>query len=93
MRVTDQEAVYEIFSDPAVMRYWGSPPLKDADEAVEFIEENRKSFASRTLFGWSVVLPRHRSTIQVLEISNKLSASLVFASFWTKERPGHLIGS
>lgn len=35
----DVEALYTIFSNPEVMRYWSSPPLPDRDAATELWRE------------------------------------------------------
>ena len=28
----DESAIYDIYSDPKVIRYWGEPPMKSGDE-------------------------------------------------------------
>jgi ribosomal-protein-alanine N-acetyltransferase len=50
----DVAALFEIFGDPDVMRYWSSPPLEDVDAARVLFEEIRRHFAARTLFQWGV---------------------------------------
>ncbi|MCB1055925.1 MAG: GNAT family N-acetyltransferase, partial [Acidobacteria bacterium] len=37
----DASALYAIFSDPAVMRYWSSPPWTRIEQAHEMIAEDR----------------------------------------------------
>ena len=37
LRTNDAQAYFAIFSDPAVMRYWSSPPLVDVDAAEQKI--------------------------------------------------------
>lgn len=50
----DVPALFEIFGDPEVMRYWSSPPLKDIEAARELLDDIRQHFAARTLFQWGV---------------------------------------
>jgi RimJ/RimL family protein N-acetyltransferase len=37
----DAEALFSVFSDPEVMRYWATPPWQGAHEAVARIENDR----------------------------------------------------
>ena len=50
----DVPALYEIFSDAAVTRYWSSPPLPHAAAAAALLAEIRRGFAERTLFQWGI---------------------------------------
>jgi ribosomal-protein-alanine N-acetyltransferase len=50
----DVPALYEIFSEPEVTRYWSSPPLPDLAAAEALLAEIREAFARRTLFQWGV---------------------------------------
>jgi len=43
----DADALFEIFSDPAVMRYWSSPPWKERAQALRMIEGDREALAGR----------------------------------------------
>ena len=49
-------ALFEIFSDRQVMRYWSSTPWTDEADGVEMIKSVRRSFAEGSLFQWGVVL-------------------------------------
>ena len=51
----DAPALFEIFSDREVMRYWSSLPWVDPTQAVEFIESLRRLFVEGTLYQWGVV--------------------------------------
>lgn len=42
----DADALFAIFSDPQVMRYWSSPPWTTRDQAHAFIERDRSGFES-----------------------------------------------
>jgi RimJ/RimL family protein N-acetyltransferase len=53
----DADAVFALFADPEVMRYWSRPPMTVRAEAEGLIAEIREGFARRTLFNW-VVTPR-----------------------------------
>jgi len=50
----DAEALFEIFSDAQVMRYWSSPPWSDMADAVEMVESVRRYFAKGSLYQWGV---------------------------------------
>jgi [ribosomal protein S5]-alanine N-acetyltransferase len=50
----DVPALYEIFSDAEVTRYWSSPPLSDLAAAEALLAEIREAFARRTLFQWGI---------------------------------------
>lgn len=56
LRDEDVPRLFEIFSDPQVMRYWSSPPLQDVSGAEALLQEIRQLFAARTLFQWGVAL-------------------------------------
>ena len=52
----DVDALYEIFSDPEVMRYWSRPPMTGRNEAEQLLAEIGESFRSRALYQWGVAL-------------------------------------
>ncbi len=52
----DVDALLEVFGDPAVMRYWSSPPLRDRRAAEDLLAEIRSYFERRELFQWGVAL-------------------------------------
>jgi [ribosomal protein S5]-alanine N-acetyltransferase len=52
----DVSALFAIFGDAAVMRYWSHEPLASIDEAREYLEKIRDCFARRDLFQWGVEL-------------------------------------
>ncbi len=52
----DAPAIFEIFGDPEVVRYWSSPPFTELSEANKLITETRELFKSRQLFQWGVRL-------------------------------------
>ena len=54
LRAEDAGMVYGVFRDADVMRYWSSPPMKDAAEAQELIRQIHDSFDARTLFQWGI---------------------------------------
>lgn len=53
---TDLDAIFEIFSDPQVMRYWSTPPLRDVAAAAELITEIHQNFADQRFLKWGVAL-------------------------------------
>ncbi len=50
----DADALFEIFSDREVMRYWSSPLWADHADAVEMVESVRRHFAEGSLYQWGV---------------------------------------
>ncbi len=52
----DVDALYEIFGDPAVIRYWSSPALTDRKAAARLLQEIRDYAAQGTLYQWGVTL-------------------------------------
>lgn len=54
-RTEDANALFALFSDPAVMRYWSRPPMTTRGEAQGLIGEMLDAFAHRTLLNWMIV--------------------------------------
>ena len=52
----DAEALFRIYSDPQVMRYWGSPPLRTIDEAQRKIQGIAEDFQAREGIRWAFTL-------------------------------------
>jgi ribosomal-protein-alanine N-acetyltransferase len=50
----DVPALYEVFSDLEVTRYWSSPPLSDLAAAEALLADIREGFMRRTLFQWGI---------------------------------------
>jgi [ribosomal protein S5]-alanine N-acetyltransferase len=50
----DVDALYTIFSDPKVMRYWSTPPLADRADAVALVDEIRDGFQQRSTIKWGI---------------------------------------
>jgi len=50
----DVPALFEIFGDPLVCRYWSRPPLRGLAEAADLLGEITRCFAERSLFQWGV---------------------------------------
>lgn len=52
----DVPALFTIFGDPEVTRYWGHAVLPDLCEAKALLEEIHTKFAQQTLFQWGIAL-------------------------------------
>ncbi|HEX7334950.1 MAG TPA: GNAT family N-acetyltransferase [Pyrinomonadaceae bacterium] len=52
----DIDSVYEIFSDPRVMRYWSTVPLPDREAAAELQREIAESNESDSMLKWGLAL-------------------------------------
>lgn len=52
----DIDDLFEIFSDPQVMRYWSSPPLIDRQAAAEMQREIADGNRNNSMFKWGLAL-------------------------------------
>lgn len=52
----DIDNLYEIFSDPHVMRYWSTVPLPNREAAAELQREIAEGNESDTMFKWGLAL-------------------------------------
>jgi len=50
----DVDAVFALFSDPQVMRYWSRPPMRHRGEAEGFVAEIAEAFDDRSKLNWVV---------------------------------------
>ena len=50
----DVDSLYTIFSNPEVMRYWSSTPLKDRQAARALLNEIHQGFDRRLIFQWGI---------------------------------------
>jgi ribosomal-protein-alanine N-acetyltransferase len=50
----DTEALFAVFSDPEVMRYWSCLPFIEPAQAAGLLQEIRGHFRARTLFQWGI---------------------------------------
>jgi len=57
LRDDDLPQLYEVFSDPLVMRYWSRPPMTALDEAAALLADVRKGIESRSLLQWGISEP------------------------------------
>jgi len=54
LRDEDVPALFTIFGDPEVTRYWGHPAMPDLNAATKLLNEIRECFTRRQLFQWGV---------------------------------------
>jgi len=52
----DIDALFTIFSNPEVMRYWSFTPLVDREAAAGLLAQTRELFEQRTMMKWGVAL-------------------------------------
>ena len=52
---SDASALFAIFSNPTVMRYWSTLPMSDIAQARKLVAEIHEGFRARRLFQWGVV--------------------------------------
>ncbi len=53
---SDAQALYEIFSNPKVVRYWDHPVWTDKSQAADLIQSAQEGFSEYKLFAWSAIL-------------------------------------
>jgi RimJ/RimL family protein N-acetyltransferase len=51
---SDVPALFAVFSDEQVMRYWSTLPMRDIAEARALLDDIRAGFQQRSLFQWGV---------------------------------------
>lgn len=52
----DIDSLYDIFSDAEAMRFFGSLPFSERDEAVNYLAEINENFQKKTHFQWGIAL-------------------------------------
>jgi ribosomal-protein-alanine N-acetyltransferase len=52
----DTDAFYAIYSNPEVMRYWSTPPLRDRAEAANLIRKIHADWQRRIILKWGIAL-------------------------------------
>src|SRR5919106_5421429 len=52
----DIDSLYEVFSDPQVMRYWSTPPYSTREDAVKLQQEIAAGNESNTMLKWGLAL-------------------------------------
>jgi RimJ/RimL family protein N-acetyltransferase len=50
----DLDSLFDIFSDPEVMRYWSSPPLEDREAARKLLCDIQDKFQRKLYFQWGI---------------------------------------
>lgn len=53
--MADAPALFAIFSDEIVMRYWGRPPFASMDEARALVEKIEKAYRDKAGIEWGIV--------------------------------------
>ena len=53
-READAEALFAVFSDPAVTRYWSHPPWTERAQAMELIDDICRRALDGQLFQWAI---------------------------------------
>lgn len=66
----DIDSLYEIFSDPQVMRYWSSPPLANREAAADLQREIVDGNESEKMFKWGIALRDSNTVIGTTTLFN-----------------------
>ena len=72
----DVDALFNVFSNSEVMRYWSTPPLADRQAALALLQEIHDSFAQQLMLKWGVArrtddLLIGTTTLFHLDLSNR----------------------
>jgi RimJ/RimL family protein N-acetyltransferase len=69
----DVPALYEVFSDEEVNRYWDGWRMRSLDDAAEYLADIERGFRNRTLFQWGIAGATGRivGTTTLLNISDR----------------------
>jgi RimJ/RimL family protein N-acetyltransferase len=70
----DVPALFEVFSDPEVMRYWSHGPFEKMADAEAYLARIRSSFAERSLFQWGISLRDSDEVIGTCTLSSLQNA-------------------
>lgn len=66
----DIDGLYEVFSDPQVMRYWSSAPLANREAAAELQREIAAGNENDSMFKWGLALRDSNSVIGTTTLFN-----------------------
>ena len=55
-RDDDADALYAIYSDPQVMRYWSYPPWTERAQADDYLQRDRESVGA-AMIAWAIARP------------------------------------
>ena len=70
LSLSDSAAIFEIFSDPEVTRYWGHSALVNSEQAEDFIRQTQEGFRSKQLLEWGVTSPDQDEVIGTCAFSS-----------------------
>ncbi|NLV31944.1 MAG: GNAT family N-acetyltransferase [Acidobacteria bacterium] len=74
LRAADAAAIFRVFSDPEVARYWGHPALAEIEDAESFIRQAREGVRSGELLEWGVTEKGRDEVIGTCAFSNWVRA-------------------
>ena len=66
----DVDSLYEIFSDPQVMRYWSTVPLPNREAAAELQREIAEGNTRERMFKWGLALRDSNTVIGTTTLFN-----------------------
>jgi RimJ/RimL family protein N-acetyltransferase len=66
----DIDALYTIFSNEEVMRYWSSPAILDRDAAAGILRDVHDSFKTRAMLKWGIALRTDDAIIGTVTLYN-----------------------
>ncbi len=95
---SDAPAIYEIFSDPRVTRYWGHERLENVKQAEKFIRQTHEGLETEKMLEWGIVHKEDNRVIGVCSFCDwdrsARSAEIGFAlhrGLWGKGIMGRIL--
>jgi len=70
LRQSDVEAIYNIFSDPQVTRYWSTPPLSNIDAASQLLDDIEENNLRGSILKWGIALKSNDLVIGTATLFN-----------------------
>ncbi|MEM7158731.1 MAG: GNAT family N-acetyltransferase [Myxococcota bacterium] len=70
LTAADTDDIFRIYSDPEVMAYWSTVPMKERAQAGELIASVHRLYAEHSLYEWGVVRLEDERTIGTLTLAS-----------------------
>ena len=96
----DVDALFAIFSDEVMMRYWSSTAMKQRAEAEKYLASIRSGFAGKSLFQWGIERKEDGEVLGTCTLLNihrdSMRAELGYclrSTHWSKGYMGEALGA
>ena len=100
LAAADVSALFAVFSDPEVVKFWSRPALRSEAEAVQLLAQIHSRFAEGTLYQWGIALKADDGVIGTCTLADvnpeHLRAEIGFAlgrAHWGRGYAAEAIGA